>query len=226
MIDPDERTLEQFRRRMEGLEDEVPDPLPLLGMDGGVPALPVAGRPTSADPRPRNVYALLAIVLVALVAVALPYAVRPQPLPLQPASAQPRATVRPVVRPSPLPVAAAHCPTSPELFDVGGPVREVWASADWALIEGRLQAEYDRLQAEHDRLTILATDGPFAGPVREVSWPDGYSEAPDGRRLVLFDDRAQAVAGEHELVRVGIRGPVSETVSACAIRVIRVGPAD
>jgi hypothetical protein len=220
VIDPDERTLEQFRRRMARLEGEVPDPPPLLGMDGGVPQLPVAGRPTSADPRPRNVYALLTVVLVALVAVALPYAVRPQPVPLQPASAQPRATVRPLVRPTPLPVAVLNCPTSPELFSLfAGDVVEVWAGADWALIEGRLQAD-------HDRLTIRATGGPFAGPVRDVTWPDGYSEGLDGRRLVLFDDRGQVVAGQHDSVRLGIRGPVSENVVACGIRVIRVGPTD
>jgi hypothetical protein len=247
LIDPDERTLEQFRRRLAGLEGEVPDPPPLLGMDDGFPRLPLAGRPASAELRPRNVYGLLAIVLVALVAVALPYAVRPQavppqagspqagspqavPLPSAPlqavplqsaprqsASGQPQASVPPVVRPSAQPVGAAHCTTVPEYWDAGGSIQEQWAGADWALIGGRLQAE-------GDRLALLAMSGPFAGPLREVTWPDGYSEWFDGRRLVLLDDRGEVVAGEHSLVMIGIRGRVAENVVACGIRVIRVVP--
>ncbi len=240
----DSLTLEHFRRRMAGIEPHVPDPpLPRPERRDGAVRLRQQ-RPARRDTRPLHVYALLALTLVALVAVALPYLggerSMPRVVPSGPGTTPPAATV-----PATLPAATVSpaadttpaidstapassqadlapaprlgaCRLAPILYEAPWFTNEAWAGADWAVIEGRLQADGGR------RLLIHGTRGPFAGPTRPVLWPAGYVEQPADGGLTLFDAEGRPVAREGDLVVIGghLTGG-SDTWSACGIRLVR-----
>jgi hypothetical protein len=230
------RTLEQFRRRMAGIEAHVPDP-PALGTEESSGAMRLRRRDSGRRETPLNVYVLLAVALAVLVVVALPYLNNIRQAPAVAPAATPSGALDSQARPSPTPApatpapatpapgavatprsqAAAYCPRGPTLFEAPWLTLESWAGPDWAVIEGWLRA------MDESRLAIDGTRGPFAGPLRPITWPAGYVAALDGDRLSVLDTSGRVVAREGDLVVLGghLDGDGAGW-AACGIRVVKV----